>query len=204
MTLAIDEAFLPATLTSRPMTDEEFSALWAEHPDLHFEMTAEGELIAIAPAHCETGARSGEVFGELRDWTKRHRNGMCFDSSTGFVLPNGARRSPDASWVSRARLRPKSATSSFWHVCPDFGVEVRSDSDRLKPLQRKMREYIEQGAQLGWLIDSDKRSVTIYRPNGDVETRIGVDRVEGEGPVAGFVLDLTCVWDPRAHLDSLS
>ena len=126
---------------------------------------------------------------------------MCFDSSTGFVLPNGARRSPDASWVSKARLLPKSASDSYWHLCPDFVIEVRSGSDRLRPLQRKMREYIEQGAKLAWLIDAEKRTVTIYRPDGDVETRTGINQLKGEGPIASFSMDLTGIWDPRAHLD---
>ncbi len=183
------------------MTDEEFFEFRAEYPDLHFEMTAEGELIAMAPTHCETGARSAEVLGDLRNWTKKRRNGRCFDSSTGFVLPNGARRSPDASWVSKARLLPKAESDSFWHLCTDFVIQVRSGSDRLGLLQRKMREYLEQGAKLGWLIDAEKRTVTIYRPEGDVETRTGINQLKGEGPVASFSMDLTEIWDPRAHLD---
>jgi Uma2 family endonuclease len=87
---------------------------------------------------------------------------------------------------------------AYWHLCPDFVIEVRSDTDRLKVVQKKMREYLEQGAQLGWLINPDDKTVEIYRPNGEVEKRSGIDKLEGESPVAGFVLDLTCVWDPFA------
>jgi Uma2 family endonuclease len=87
---------------------------------------------------------------------------------------------------------------AFWHLCPDFVIEVKSDGDRLKHLQNKMVEYLEQGAQLGWLIDPGNKKVEIYRPGGNVETRTDMDKLEGEGPVAGFVLDLTCVWDPLA------
>ena len=88
---------------------------------------------------------------------------------------------------------------AFWHLCPDFVIEVKSDSDRVKALQIKMREYLEQGAQLGWLIDPENKTVEIYRPDGNVEKRAHLDKLEGEGPVSGFALDLTCVWDPFAE-----
>jgi Uma2 family endonuclease len=200
MPFLIDDAFLPATLTAGPMTDEEFAALCAEHPDLRFEMSAEGELIVMDPTHSDTGASNFEIAGELRNWAKKDRRGIGCDSSTGFVLPNGARRSPDASWTLKSRVEQLGAAKrkAFWHLCPDFVIEVKSDTDRLKTVQKKMREYLEQGAQLGWLINPDDKTVEIYRPNGEVEKRSGIDKLEGEGPVAGFVLDLTCVWDPFA------
>jgi Uma2 family endonuclease len=200
MTFAIDDALLPATLTAQPMTDEEFMALCAEHPELHFEMTAEGELIVMAPTHSDSGASNFEVAGQLREWARKDRRGIGCDSSTGFVLPNGARRSPDASWTLKTRVAElgNEKRNSFWHLCPDFVIEVRSATDRLKPLQAKMLEYVSQGAQLGWLIDSANRSVEIYRPNGQIEKRSGIDTLEGEDPVPGFVLDLTFVWDPFA------
>ncbi len=200
MTFAIDDALLPATLTAHLMTDEEFMAFCGEHPDLNFEMSAEGELIVMAPTHTNTGACNFEVAGQLRVWAKKDRRGIGCDSSTGFVLPNGARRSPDVSWTLKTRIAQLSPSKrkSFWHLCPDFVIEVRSDSDRLKPLRAKMAEYLAQGAQLGWLIDQENRSVEIYRPNGEVEKRSVADTLAGEGPVAGFVLDLTSVWDPLA------
>ena len=200
MTFAIDEALLPATLTARPMTDEEFTAFCAEHPELNFEMTAEGELIVMAPTHSDTGACNSEVASQLSHWAKKDRRGVVCDSSTGFVLPNGARRSPDASWTLKSRIAQLGTNkrNSFWHLCPDFVIEVRSNSDRLKPLQAKMAEYLTQGAQLGWLIDPENRSVEIYRADGAVEKRSGIDTIDGEGPVSGFVLDLVSVWDPLA------
>ena len=200
MPFVIDDANLPVTLTAQPMTDEEFVAFCAEYPDLHFEMTAEGELIVMAPTYSDGGASNSEVAGELRNWAKKDRRGIVCDSSTGFVLPNGARRSPDASWTLKSRIDELGARKrrSFWHLCPDFVIELRSASDRLKPLQKKMLEYLEQGAQLGWLIDVENKSVEIYRPGESVESRTGIDRVEGEGPVAGFTLDLKYVWDPLA------
>ncbi len=200
MTFAISDAYLPATLTVPPMTDEEFVAFCAKHPDLNFEMSAEGELIVMAPTNSDTGACNSEAVGILRNWARKDRRGLVCDSSTGFVLPNGARRSPNASWTLKSRVEELGSRKrgSFWNLCPDFVIEVRSESDRLKALQRKMAEYLSQGAQLGWLIDPPNRSVTIYRPNSEVETRSGITQIEGEGPLEGFVLNLTYVWDPFA------
>jgi Uma2 family endonuclease len=202
MPFLIDDANLPATLTAQPMTDEEFSAFCAGHPDLYFEMSAEGELIVMPPTYSDTGAGNSEIAGELHNWAKKNRRGYVCDSSTGFVLPNGARRSPDASWTLKSRVQQLGAAKqrkAFWHLCPDFVIEVRSASDRLIPLRKNMLEYLEQGAQLGWLVDPENKTVEIYRPGGGSEKRTGVDKVEGEGPVAGFVLDLTYVWDPLAE-----
>jgi len=156
MTFAIDDAFLPATLSARPVTDEEFSAFCADHPDLNFEMSSDGELIVPAPAHSDTGASSFEVAGELRNWARKDRCGYGCDSSTGFVLPNGARRSPDASWTLKSRVRQPGlgGRKAFWHLCPDFVIEIKSDSDRFRTLRSKMVEYLQQGAQLdGFVLD---------------------------------------------------
>ena len=182
------------------MTDEAFLAFCKEHPDLNFEMTAEGEWIVLAPTHGDTGVSNFEIAGQLRNWSKKDGRGYSCDSSTGFVLPNGARRSPDASWTLKSRVRQlgQRRRKSFWHLCPDFVIEVKSDSDRLRTLRNKMLEYLEQGAQLGWLIDADNKMVEVYRPNEQPEKRIGLDAIEGEGALAGFVLDLTDVWDPLA------
>jgi len=182
------------------MTDEEFVSFCAEHPDLIFEMTAEGELIVMPPTYSDTGASNSEVAGELFNWAKNDRRGIVCDSSTGFVLPNGARRSPDASWTLKSRVQQlgRSKRKSFWHLCPDFVIEVKSESDRLKALRNKMREYLEQGAQLGWLIDPEAKTVEIFRASGEAIVLSGIGQVEGEGPVAGFVLDLRAVWDPLA------
>ena len=196
MPFVIDDANLPATLTAEPMTDEKFTAFCAEHPDFNFETTAEGEII---PAHSLTGASNAEIGAQLRNWARIEGRGVGCDSSTGFVLPNGARRSPDASWTLKSRVKKMDTRKrrGFWHLCPDFVIEVRSDSDRLRTVQKKMLEYMSNGAQLGWLIDPVNRSVEIYRPEGQLEARSGMMKIEG-GPVAGFVLDLTYVWDPLA------
>ena len=113
-------------------------------------------------------------------------------SSGGFVLPDGARRSPDAAWTSKVRLKELSEESlgGFWHLSPDFVIELKSNSDRLPILRKKMTDWIDNGTELGWLIDPDTRTVEIFRPNTKPE------EVNGDGPVQGFILDLDLVWNP--------
>jgi Uma2 family endonuclease len=192
MAFTIDDTMLPARLTSHPMTDEEFAELCAEHPDLFFEMTAEGELIVMPATYSLTGARNLELGRQLGDWAIRDSGGIGTDSSTGFVLPNGARRSPDAAWTAEARILQlsKKSQEGFWHLAPDFVIEIKSDTDRLPVVREKMREWIANGSQLGWLINPDDRSVEIYRPDREPEVRTGVESIDGEGPVEGFTLDL--------------
>jgi Uma2 family endonuclease len=200
MSFAIDETFLPATLTARLMTDHEFAELCAEHPDVFLEMTAEGELIVMPPTYSLTDARNAEITRQLGNWATSDGRGLKTGSSGGFVLPSGARRSPDAAWTSKARLRQlsKESLAGFWHLSPDFIIELKSESDRLPVLRRKMEEWIANGTHLGWLINSETRTVEIFRPQREPEMRTGVDSVDGEGPVQGFVLDLQVVWNPLA------
>jgi len=198
MAMLLEDAFLPATLTAPPMTDEEFAQFCAEHPDLFFEMTAEGELLVMPPTFTLTGAQNAELLGQLRNWTRLDSRGIVGDSSMGFVLPNGARRSPDASWTLKSeilKLSPESR-NGFWHLCPAFVIELRSKSDRLRVVREKMREYIANGAQLGWLLDPEARTVEIYRPNREPELLENAESAAGDGPVEGFVLDLRTVWNP--------
>jgi len=199
MPFAISDEHLPAVLTAPPMTDAEFTEFCAEHPDMMFEMTAEGELIVMAPTHFLTGLRGSEITSALGLWARKDGRGGATDSSTGYVLPNGARRSPDASWTRRTRINALNPEDrrGFLHLCPDFIIELSSQSDRLKTVQKKMLEYMANGAELGWLIDPAKRSVTIYRPNGEIEIRNEIDSISGEGLLATFTLDLTYVWDPK-------
>ncbi len=198
MAFAIDQEHLPAVLTSHPMTDDEFAALCSEHPDLFFEMTAEGELIIMAATFSIPGLRNAEIGAQLQNWAKRDRRGVVSGSSTGFVLPNGARRSPDAAWTLKSRVQQMNSAEreGFWHLCPDFVVELRSPRDRPRALREKMQEWIASGATLAWLIEPSERAITIYRPGRDPEKLAGLDSLPGEGPVEGFVLELPDVWDP--------
>ena len=198
MAFLVDEAYLPAILTVGPMTDEAFAQLCSEHPDMNIEMSAHGELIIMPLTFTWTGARNGEIMGQLRNWARQDKRGVSFDSSTGWLLPTGARRSPDAAWIFKHRIRDldPAVFSRFWPVCPNFVIELRSQSDRVRVLREKMGEWLANGAQLGWLIDPELRTIEIYRPGFEAETRVGATSIAGEGPVSGFILDLAPVWDP--------
>ena len=179
------------------VTQEQFDLLAAANRDLRLERTAEGELIVNPPTGGESGARNRSITGQLDRWYEEHENlGEAFDSSTGFRLPNGADRSPDASWVSRERweaLTPQQR-KGFVPLCPDFVIELRSESDSLPKLQAKMGEYINNGARLGWLIDPQNRRVEIYRAQGEVELLENPTELSGEEVLPGFVLNLKRVW----------
>jgi len=194
MAVAIDEAWLPTTLTAPPMTDEEFAEFCAENPDYFIETTAEGELLIMPPAFSLTSARNHEIAVQLGIWARREGSGAVTDASGGFVLPNGARRSPGAAWTLKRRL-PRDV-EGYWHLSPDFVVELRSDSDRLATLREKMREWVDNGTRLAWLIDPERRAVEVYRPGRVAETFENLDTIVGEDPVAGFELDLRRVGDP--------
>jgi Uma2 family endonuclease len=200
MPFTIDEAFLPATLTAPPMTDQQFADFCAENPDLFFETNARGEIIVMPPNFSITGARNSEITMQLTLWVRKDARGIANDSSAGFLLPNGARRSPDASWTPKDDIRklPDESRDGYWHLCPAFVIELRSNSDRLPVLREKMEEYLANGAHLGWMIDPETHTVEVYRPDRGPETLTGIDSIVGEGPIAGFVLDLKTVWDPLA------
>ena len=201
MSLVIEEAYLPATLTASLMTDEEFVEFCARYPDYFIEMSAEGEILIMPPSDWLTSAQIGEIFGQLRDWSRAGKRGWVTESSGGFVLPNGARRAPDVGWfpsdkpgIPACKKRPR-----FPHFAPDFVIELRSPDDRLSRLRPKMREWVDNGASLAWLVDPERRAVEIYRPGREPETLVNLETVAGEGPVEGFVLDLRPVWDPASH-----
>ena len=191
------ESFLPATLTAKPMTDDQFAEFCSEYPELMFEMSSEGELIVTAPAFSLTGARNSNINHQLSVWAHLDGRGIVNDSSTGYVLPNGARRSPDASWVAKDKIKrlSKKSLQGFWHLCPAFVIELRSESDRVGALRAKMQEYIGNGAELGWLIDPKSRSVEIHRPNLEPQLISGIDSVAGEGPVARCRIFYFCIWN---------
>ena len=174
------------------LTDEQFFQLCQHNRDYQFERTASGELIIMPPTGSETSRRNMDLSYQLRAWSRQNNLGVAFDSSGGFRLPNGADRSPDASWVKKDRwdaLTPEQK-DSFAPLCPDFVVELRSRTDSLKKLQEKMQEYIDNGARLGWLIDRQNRRVEIYRPGQDVEIIENPATLSGEDVLPGFVLNL--------------
>ena len=166
--------------------------------DLRIERTAEGEVIVMPPTGWETMDRNSELTTQVRLWAKREGSGKAGESSGGYILPNGAERSPDASWVRRERLAQLTTEQrrKFAPFCPDFVVELMSPSDKLRVVQAKMEEYLANGAQLGWLLDPDNRTVYVYRPNVPVEKLENVLEVSGDPELPGFVLQLAEIWEP--------
>lgn len=180
------------------VTQEQFAALAAANRDLRLERTAQGELIVNPPTGWETGQYNCRISGELYLWWRNAGEpGKAFDSSTGFILPNGAIRSPDASWISEEHCQAftPEQKGAFANICPDFVVELRSSSDSLKSVPAKMREYLDNGAKLGWLIDPQQRRVKIYRPGKEVEVLENPVELSGEAVLPGFGLNLCRVWD---------
>jgi len=180
------------------ITDDEFFAFCQLNRDLRFERTAEGDIIVMAPTGGETGNRNADITAQLVTWTKRDGTGAAFDSSTGFKLPNGADRSPDGSWVRKSRLAALTHEQKikFLPLCPDFVIELLSPTDALSITQAKMTEYIENGLQLGWLIDPEMRQVHIYRPHQAVAILDNVMEIAADPELPGFVLDLREIWEP--------
>lgn len=178
------------------LTDEQFFQLCQNNRDLRFERTATGQLIIMPPTGSETSDRNAELTYQLRAWSRQNHLGKSFDSSGGFKLPNGAERSPDASWVHKDRwnrLTPNEK-EKFAPLCPDFVVELMSPSDSLEKTRLKMQEYMENGARLGWLINRRQQQVEIYRPNQEVEILQNPQSLSGEDILPDFTLDLTPIW----------
>jgi Uma2 family endonuclease len=198
MSLVIEEAYLPATLTASLMTDEEFVQFCSRYPDYFIEMSAEGEILIMPPSDWLTSARINKISQQLTNWSDANRHGWVTESSGGFVLANGARRAPDVAWfpADKPGLPDRKKRPRFPRFAPDFVVELRSPDDRLSRLRPKMREWVDNGAGLAWLVDPERRVVEIYRPGREPEKLVDVETVAGEGPVEGFVLDLRQVWDP--------
>ncbi len=192
----------PLVLRTRPaieMSDREFFEFCQINGDWRIERTARGDVEIMPPAGGETSNRNAIITAQLTTWALRDGTGAAFDSSGGFILPNGATRAPDAAWVRRERLRALSVEERqrFLPLCPDFAIELRSPTDRLAAVQAKMEEYLANGARLGWLIDAPGRRVDVYRPGAAVERLEAPPTLAGESVLPGFVLDLRPVWDVR-------
>ena len=189
----------PNTITLPPilelsidLTDEQFFDLCQKNRDYRFERSACGDLLIMPPTGSETGRRNVSLTTQLYIWNRQYKLGVVFDSSSGFKLPNGANRSPDASWIKKERWEALTSEEkeTFAPICPDFVVELRSKTDSIKALQHKMEEYIENGARLGWLLDRKNQRVAIYRQGKDVEIIQSPATLSGEDVLPGFVLDL--------------
>ncbi|MBD2569406.1 Uma2 family endonuclease [Anabaena lutea] len=177
---------------SLKFTDDEFVEIVDANKDLRLELSSEGELVVMSPTGGETGNRNFEMYIDLGFWNRTNNLGKAFDSSTGFKLPKGGTRSPDVSWIKIERwnaLTPEQR-KKFLPLCPDFVIELVSESDDLADTQAKMREYINNGLRLGWLINPQDKQVEIYRQNQEVEVLQSPTSLSGEDVLPGLVLDL--------------
>jgi Uma2 family endonuclease len=190
---------IPSTVA---LTDEQFYHLCMANEEWRMELTAEGDLMIMPPTGGESGIRNSDLNLQVGWWNRQTRLGFVFDSSTIFQLPNGAKRSPDVSLVIRERWEALSPEDRrrFPPLCPDFVIELRSETDSLPKLQSKMLDYLVNGLRLGWLIDPQTPLVEIYRPNQDVETLTfsaeqAPPSLSGESVLPGFILDLAPIFN---------
>lgn len=184
------------------LTDEQFYQLCIANEPCQLELTQTGELIIMPPTGGESGIINANLSTDLGLWNRQTKLGKVFDSSTEFKLPSGAYRCPDAAWVKLARwdALSKEEKKRFPPLCPDFVVELRSETDSLEKLRTKMREYENNGVLLGWLIDPQTPLVEIYRYGKDVEV-LNFDfdnppKLSGEDILPGFILDLQIILNP--------
>ena len=199
MTLLIQTKSIPLTINLpaiASMTHTQFYEFCLANRDLRIERTASGDVVIMPPVFSDTGNRNFNIAAQLWNWTEQNGTGIGFDSSAGFTLPNGAMRSPDASWLRLERWNTltEDQKASFAPICPNFVIELRSASDTLTSLQDKMQEYMANGASLGWLIDLKNRTVHIYRPNQAPEILNNPETVNGAPELPGFVLWMAKIW----------
>jgi Uma2 family endonuclease len=187
--------YLPVTLHKPDLTEEEWFEFCAKYRDFRIEYTAEGNLILMSGTDFKTGSRNSAIGAQMYYWSTQDRRGGSGDSSTIFLLPSGARRSPDACWISNVRLEAlKESTKRIPVMVPEFIIELKSATDSRRELHEKMIEWIEAGVQLAWLIDPERKRVTVYKPGTMPVDFDNLESMAGEAPVEGFVLDLTPVW----------
>lgn len=185
-------------LPNGPMDAAAFLAFCEANPELRIERTAKGDVVIMSPTGWESGRRNALLIAALVRWALTNGSGAVTDSSAGFRLPNGAMRSPDAAWVQRLRLAhfTRAEKRTFLPLCPDFVVELRSETDRREDLLAKMDEYMANGAQLGWLIDPLEQSVTVYRPDAAPVRLERPATITGDPELPGFTLELGPIWEP--------
>lgn len=185
------------TLKIPHLTAKDFVELCAANRDLQLERAMAGEVIIMPPTYPWTGKSNSSLNAQLWNWNDRTSLGLVFESSTGFTLPKGGVKSPDASWMSNERwdiLTQTQQEEEFSPLAPDFVVELRSSNDALEKLQARMCEYIDNGVRLGWLIDPKAKQVEVYRQGQDVEVLQSPPVLSGEDVLPHFELNLNKVW----------
>jgi Uma2 family endonuclease len=193
--LCLNAEALPETLSwNPPLSDEEFEALCLENDSVTLERTKEGEIVVSPQTGDDTSRANAEITKQLGIWWDTHERGAVYDSSGGFFLPDTSSMGPDAAYVTPENLGSREGRGRrMARRCPDFVIELLSSSDRLPKAQAKMRDWMANGAKLGWLVDPYRRQLTVYAAGEEPEVFAG-DSIEGRGPVEGFTLNLAKVW----------
>ena len=183
--------WLALNIQSVGLTDDQFIQLCSDNVDFRFEISAQRELIIMPGTGPATDLKNAEITGQLRNWTKQDGTGVCFGSCAIFILPNGAKRIPDGAWIPKSRWNrfTEEEKSKLIVICPDFVIELRSGSDRLRPLKAKMEEYIENGARLAWLLDPIDNCATIYHPGQTPQQVDSPTIISGDPILPGFKFD---------------
>ncbi len=181
---------------ANPITVEHFEQLCQLNPELKLETNSKGELIIMSPTGYETGKNNADLIAEFIIWNRQSQLGVVCDSSTGFILPNGAIRSPDVSWLAKERVSnlTKQAKQKFLPLAPDFVLELMSPSDSLEVVQTKMQEYQDNGVKLGWLINPQQQQVEIYRLGKSKEILDKPATVSGGDILPGLIIELDFIW----------
>jgi len=179
------------------ISDRQLEALSRDNPDARLETDSQGHLILMSPTGSETSERNSDLLAQIWNWNKQNQLGKVFDSSGGFKLSNGAVRSPDVSWVANSKWNSltKQQKRKFAPIDPDFVLELMSPTDDLDELQNKMKEYINCGVRLGWLINPDERQVEIYRQGKKKEVLNNPLTLSGEEILSRLVVDLSEIFD---------
>jgi Uma2 family endonuclease len=201
MNVLLPDAALPAKLILNPdlrMSDDDYYEFCLANPNVWFERNAQGEILIVPPVGIESDNRNLNISTQLNNWARRDGRGKAFGPTGEFILPSGAAYAPDAAWVSNARLATlsKAQLKKFVRLVPEFVVEILSPSDRLSAAKKKMAEWMANGVALGWLIDGDRQAIYVYRPGQAEPQKLErrINKISGEGPVEGFVLELEDIW----------
>ena len=184
--------YLIKTRSIGGMTEEQFFRFCQENDSIHFERNAMGDIVVMEPTGSETDLLNVNVVTDLANWNRQTGSGYVFGSNAGFTLPNKAVRSPDGAFIGRLRYEalPHDDRKKFAHICPDFIIEILSQSDEESALQEKMKEWMENGCRLAWMINPIKKETIIFSQGGGTETRPFYELLTGEDVLPGFVLDL--------------
>lgn len=201
MKAVIEIPDLPATVRSLrfypPLSDAELEDFCSRNDDYRIERTRKGVIQVLTPTGLDTGGGNAELIVQLRVWVKKYRKGRAFDSNAGFYLPDGSMLSPDASFLSNETLAkvPEGGRKHIPHICPDFVIELISESDTLAGSKKKMTLWIINGVKLGWLVEPKKERIWVYLPDAAEPATISGSFIEGTGPIEGFRLDLEELWE---------